>query len=132
MNKHIISVSIALLSLMAATTQAQEEFGANGQKIVHTPKADHYFFQRNVGKAPANINDESNSVAQWRALAEWCRDVNDYESAEKAYSYFINTSEPTVTDLYNYVLVLKGLGKHEETVPYMRRMREKAPNDLRV
>ncbi len=133
MNKHFIRVSIALLSMMTAMSAlAQEEFGANGQKITHTQKADHYFYQRNVGKAPADINDESNSVAQWRALAEWYRDMNDYENAEKAYSYFINTAEPTVTDLYNYVLALKGVGKHEETLPYMRRMREKAPNDLRV
>jgi len=97
------------------------------------PKADKWFYVRGAGKAPSvSLDDTLNTTDEWRRIAKWHVDMGDYESAQMTYRHFIDSKIASKDDLWNYVLVLKALGKHEETLPYMRRMRDKAPDDLRV
>jgi outer membrane protein OmpA-like peptidoglycan-associated protein len=100
--------------------------------IVHRPQSD-VFFHINIIPKELDVDLSGDMpIAGWREMAEWYRDQRDFDMAEQTYSNFINTPMVDQQDLYNYVLVLKALGRHQDVLPYMKRMREKKPNDLRV
>lgn len=117
------------LTILAGLTGINA-FGQTGEKRERL-KQDEYFYIRDIRKQPVS-ETSAVSTEQWRELAEWYMNMKDFENADKAYSNFINEKQATAEDLYGYVLTLKSQGKYSETIPYMKRMREKAPKDLRV
>lgn len=127
------AVSMGTVSVSAQDYGEKVEEDYNTVLARHLPKADRWFYVRGAGKAPdVSFGDTLNTTDEWRRVAKWQVDMGDYEMARQAYGHFIESKVATVEDLWNYVLVLKGLGHHEDALPYMRRMRDKAPQDLRV
>ena len=134
--------TFSVLSIFSTQAQLTYDYYGDGRSPIdeiedtvlahQLPKADSYFFIRNIGKKPQlDLSDSTQTTAEWRELAEWYYNMRDYTHAETAYTYFINTDRATHKDLYNYVLTLKALGRHEDIRPYMKRIKEKRPDDLR-
>ncbi len=137
--KRLIYCLLGIGALVNAAPVMGQDYGEKVEEDANTvlarklPKADHYFYVRGAGKAPnVAFDDTLNTTDEWRRVAKWQVDMRDLEGARVSYRHFINTKVATKDDLWNYVQILKGLGKYDETLAYMRRMRDMAPEDLRV
>ena len=96
-------------------------------------KADDYFEQYNYDKAIALYESLRDKDAQvYRNLARAYFVMGNKRKAADAYSRLISSGSYEPLDLYQYAYYLRMLGRYEESVEWMRKYAELAPDDSRA
>jgi len=122
--KRIQSIIVLILLPLFVFSQAEEE---------EEKKADKYYQDYSFDEAIDEYNKiDDLSVAGMRKLAECYKNRNQFSEAEAVYAKVVNTSSPTTSDYYNYILMLKNNGKYKDVKTWYEKLKEEAPNDLRV
>ena len=121
--KKIYYFIIPLLVLFASV-QAQTKSEA---------KANKYFEKYSFDKAVKRFTDEENlSSENLRKLAVSYQSQNMYPEAEQTYAKLVATPDASLTDIYNYVLMLKAQAKYDEAAAWMEKLSVQYADDLRV
>lgn len=121
------------MPLLHAQEESEEAPTEDNVMPKQRSKVDVYFFVYPKPKIDKTSRLDSLSTSKWRHIAKNYIDNNMYDKAQEAYLNFINTKEPTnVNDLYNFIETQRNLGYHKDIAPYMSRIKEKRPGDLRV
>jgi len=106
---------------------------AFGQKSPKELKAEKFFDAYSYKEAIKRYSGVKElSVDGKRKLAESYLKIQDYENAENAYANLIQTGVATAEDIFNYASVLRYNGKYADSDNWMKKFKEKAPNDIRA
>lgn len=84
--------TFSVLSIFSTQAQLTYDYYGDGRSPIdeiedtvlahQLPKADSYFFIRNIGKKPQlDLSDSTQTTAEWRELAEWYYNMRDYTHA---------------------------------------------------
>jgi outer membrane protein OmpA-like peptidoglycan-associated protein len=112
-------------TILALSVTAQK----SGKEI----KGDKYFERYSFASAIEKyVEVKELTVDGKRKLAESYRNTNQIPKAKTAYEAFVNTSEATANDLFNYASILRLNGNYEESIVYLNKFKDKAPNDKRA
>lgn len=104
-----------------------------GEKSHKEKNGDRYFFVYSFEKAiDSYIHSKKLSTEGQRRLAESYKNLGQNDKAAEAYSKLLMSSEGTVAeDYYKYAMVLKTIGKYEESNIWMDKFVNLKPEDLR-
>lgn len=112
-------------TILALSVTAQK----SGKEI----KGDKYFERYSFSAAIEKyVEVKDLSVEGKRRLAESYRNTNQIAKAKTAYEAFINTSDATANDIFNYASILRLNGNYEESIVYLNKFKEKSPSDKRA
>jgi outer membrane protein OmpA-like peptidoglycan-associated protein len=118
-----------LIILLVVTSQnlfAQE-------KSVKEKRGDEYYSYYSFDKAIENyVQVKDLSIEGQRNLADSYHKIDNNSTAEQTYARFINNSNVSPDDYYNYSFVLRANGKYEEASTWMNKFKELKPDDLRA
>lgn len=119
--------SILLLFLVLSTIVAL------GQKSSKEIKADQLFRAFSYDKAILKYSAVKDlSVEGKRNLAEAYFKQNDFINAESSYVNLMQTNATNAEDLFNYAYVLRRNGKYADSDTWMKKFKEKSPDDIRA
>jgi outer membrane protein OmpA-like peptidoglycan-associated protein len=119
--------------VLFVTTILAISFQVVAQKSGKEIKGDKYFERYSFAAAIEKyVEVDGLTIEGKRRLAESYRNTNQISKAKSAYEAFVNTSDATANDIFNYASILRLNGNYDESIVYLNKFKDKAPNDKRA
>ncbi len=119
--------------VLFVTTILAISFQVVAQKSGKEIKGDKYFERYSFAAAIEKyVEVDGLTIEGKRRLAESYRNTNQVAKAKSAYEAFVNTSDATANDIFNYASILRLNGNYDESIVYLNKFKDKAPNDKRA
>ncbi len=105
----------------------------NAQKSAKEIKGDKFFERYSFTKAIEKYVESKELTNEGKKrLAESYKNTNQYAESKSAYEKFITSSDATAEDVFNYASILRLKGNYEESIQWLEKFKDMAPEDKRA
>ncbi len=105
----------------------------NAQKSAKEIKGDKFYERYSFSKAIEKYIESKELTNEGKKrLAEGYKNTNQYAESKSAYEKFISSSDATAEDVFNYASILRLKGNYEESIQWLEKFKEMAPEDKRA
>lgn len=105
----------------------------NAQKSAKEIKGDKFFERYSFTKAIEKYIEVKELTNEGKKrLAESYKNTNQYAESKSAYEKFITSSDATAEDVFNYASILRLKGNYEESIQWLNKFKDMAPEDKRA